>query len=137
MFVKYACGFVAIPGGFGTLDEIFEALTLIQTRKTSAFPVVLFGSSFWGGLIEWLREEPLPRRMISSNDLALFSVTDDIEEVVEIMRLRYGRNQTPGHEAWRGPGYALKLSSRVRRTSGYRPAGRRPRQRPSAGLWRR
>jgi len=96
MFVKYACGFVAIPGGFGTLDEIFEALTLIQTRKTSAFPVVLFGSSFWGGLIEWLREEPLRRRMISSGDLALFSVTDDIEEVVEIMRLHYEGTKREG-----------------------------------------
>lgn len=91
MFVKYACGFVGIPGGFGTLDEIFEALTLIQTRKSTAFPVVLFGRDFWQGMIDWLREEPLRRRMISRSDLELFTVTDDIDEVVAIMAEHYER----------------------------------------------
>ncbi len=91
MFVKYACGFVGIPGGFGTLDEIFEALTLIQTRKISSFPVVLFGRDFWSGLVTWLEDEPLRRRMISRSDLALFTVTDDMDEVVEVMRTHYER----------------------------------------------
>jgi len=85
MFVKYACAFVALPGGFGTLDEIFEALTLKQTRKIHDFPVILFGSSFWSGLVEWLSDQPLSERMVSRRDLALFRVTDDVNEVVEIV----------------------------------------------------
>ena len=85
MFVKYACGFVGLPGGFGTLDEIFEALTLKQTRKIHDFPVILFGTSFWSGLVDWLGKQPLEERMISRRDLALFRVTDDVAEVVEIV----------------------------------------------------
>ena len=85
MFVKYACAFVALPGGFGTLDEIFEALTLKQTRKIHDFPVVLFGTSFWEGLVEWLEQQPLGERMISKRDLRLFHLTDDPEEVVEVV----------------------------------------------------
>ena len=85
MFVKYACAFVALPGGFGTLDEIFEALTLKQTRKIHDFPVILFGTSFWSGLVDWLGKQPLEERMISRRDLALFRVTDDVAEVVEIV----------------------------------------------------
>jgi uncharacterized protein (TIGR00730 family) len=85
MFVKYACAFVALPGGFGTMDEIFEALTLKQTQKIHDFPVVLFGRSFWGGLVEWIEQTLLDQRMISKRDLRLFSLTDDPEEVVQIV----------------------------------------------------
>ena len=103
MFVKYACGFVALPGGFGTLDEIFEALTLKQTRKIHDFPVILFGSSFWSGLLRWLREQPLDERMISQRDLRLFRVTDDAEEVVEVIRRHYATRQRKcGPDAPRG-----------------------------------
>lgn len=83
MFVKYSCGFVGLPGGFGTLDEIFEAITLKQTGKMPPFPVVLFGQAFWEGLLEWLSDEPLRLGAISASDLALFHVTDSPEEVAE------------------------------------------------------
>jgi len=86
MFVKYACGFVALPGGFGTLDEVFEALTLIQTEKIHDFPVVLFGREYWRGLLEWVAGRMSDERMISKRDLQLFRVTDDIDEVVDTMR---------------------------------------------------
>jgi len=80
MFVKYACAFVIFPGGFGTMDELFEALTLIQTRKVRDFPVVLFGSSYWHGLLEWIRTEMLEGGKISAKDLDLLLVTDDPAE---------------------------------------------------------
>lgn len=103
MFVKYACGFVALPGGFGTLDEVFEALTLKQTRKIYDFPVILFGSTFWSGLLRWLREQPLDERMISQRDLRLFRVTDDAEEVVEVIQRHYATRQRKcGPDAPRG-----------------------------------
>ena len=89
MFVKYACGFVGLPGGFGTLDEIFEAITLKQTGKMPDFPVVLFGRSFWSGMIEWLATEPLRHQMISEADLSLFRVTDSPDEVVDWMQAHY------------------------------------------------
>lgn len=89
MFVKYACGFVGLPGGFGTLDEIFEAITLKQTGKMPDFPVVLYGRSFWEGLLEWLSHEPLENGMIAPADLALIRVTDSPDEVVELMREHY------------------------------------------------
>ncbi len=105
MFVKYACGFVALPGGFGTLDEVFEALTLIQTNKVHDFPVILFGSEFWAGLVGWLEKQPLAQAMISQRDLELFQVTDDVDEVVEVIqrhferrRQRRGPVQSRGHE---------------------------------------
>ena len=85
MFVKYACAFVGLPGGFGTLDEIFEALTLKQTRKIHEFPVILMGSSYWQGLVDWLADRALAERMISKRDLSLFHVTDDVDEVVQIV----------------------------------------------------
>jgi uncharacterized protein (TIGR00730 family) len=80
MFVKYAEGFVLFPGGFGTLDELFESLTLIQTRKIQRFPVVLFGSSYWQGLVDWLRQQARARGNIDADDLNLFTVTDSPEE---------------------------------------------------------
>ncbi len=84
MFVKYAQGFVVLPGGFGTLDELFEALTLIQTKKIDRFPVVLVGRSFWGGLVDWIKETLLASHgNISPGDLLLFSVVDSADEAVE------------------------------------------------------
>ncbi len=85
MFVKYAQGFVVLPGGYGTLDELFEALTLVQTHKVTAFPVALFDSAYWSGLIAWLRRAPSDRGTISATDLELFTVTDDADEVVSLM----------------------------------------------------
>ncbi len=93
MFVKYACAFVATPGGFGTLDELFECLTLKQTGKMKNFPVVLFGSDYWRGLVAWMEEQLLGRKLISRADLRLFHVTDDVEEVVEIIRSREERRR--------------------------------------------
>jgi uncharacterized protein (TIGR00730 family) len=85
MFVKYSCGFIALPGGFGTLDELFEALTLVQTHKVTSFPVVLLGSQFWGGLIDWIKSALLGTGKISEHDLDLITVTDDVDEAVRIV----------------------------------------------------
>lgn len=85
MFVKYSLGFIIFPGGFGTLDELFEALTLIQTRKIRNFPVVLFGSEYWKGLLDWIREFALTGGKVSEQDLKLLHVTDSPSEVVEIV----------------------------------------------------
>lgn len=86
MFVKYSQGFVIFPGGFGTFDELFEALTLIQTGKVHNFPIVLFGSSYWQGLVDWLRQTVLAEGKISPADLDLLIVSDDPAEVVKIMK---------------------------------------------------
>ena len=86
MFVKYADAFVILPGGFGTLDELFEALTLIQTGKVRDFPVVLVGTEYWRGLVEWLHDVQLPAGAVSESDLALMRLTDEPEEVVSIIR---------------------------------------------------
>ena len=83
MFVKAAEGFVVFPGGFGTADELFESLTLIQTGKVLHFPVVLFDSSYWPPLLEWVRGRALPQGMISPSDLELLTVTDDPAEAVQ------------------------------------------------------
>ncbi len=85
MFVKYSLAFVIFPGGFGTLDELFEALTLIQTKKIRNFPIVLFGTRYWSGLLDWLRAEVLVEGKISENDMKMFHVTDSPAEVVEIV----------------------------------------------------
>jgi len=85
MFVKYAMGFVVLPGGFGTLDELFEALTLIQTHKTVQFPVILMGSEFWSGLQEWITSAVLAEGNISPSDEGLVQVTDDPHECAEII----------------------------------------------------
>jgi uncharacterized protein (TIGR00730 family) len=89
MFVKYAEAFVIFPGGFGTMDELFESLTLIQTGKIRDFPVVLFGSDYWSGLMDWIRRTMLERGKISEDDLRLFCITDDPEEVVRHVVERY------------------------------------------------
>ena len=86
MFVKYADGFVILPGGFGTMDELFESLTLIQTGKIRHFPVVLVGSAYYAGLLEWIRSRLLADGMVNEADLDLISVTDDPAEVVELIR---------------------------------------------------
>ena len=94
MFMKYAMAFVVFPGGYGTLDELFEALTLIQTGKVKLFPVVLFGRDYWSGLIEWLRDRVAGEGKISTTDLDLFQVTDSPPEAVAIIsaaRDRRGR----------------------------------------------
>jgi uncharacterized protein (TIGR00730 family) len=85
MFVRYASGFVVFPGGFGTMDELFEALTLIQTGKITEFPVVLVGSDYWSGLVDWLRERMLAEGNISPDDLDLFMVTDEPLEVRDLL----------------------------------------------------
>jgi uncharacterized protein (TIGR00730 family) len=84
-FVKPAEGFVIFPGGFGTLDELYEALTLIQTGKVLHFPVVLFGTEHWADLLDWMRDELLHDGLISPEDVDLLSVTDDVEEAVEVV----------------------------------------------------
>jgi len=81
-FVKPAEGFVIFPGGFGTLDELFEALTLVQTRKVTRFPVILFGREYWKGLVDWLTTTVFPAGKISSTDLELLTLTDDVDEAV-------------------------------------------------------
>ena len=91
-FVKPAEGFVIFPGGFGTLDELFEALTLIQTGKAQNFPVVLIDTDYWGEMIDWIKGEMLPDGMISPEDLDLLHVTDDLDEAVRVVLECYERN---------------------------------------------
>lgn len=83
MFVKYSAGFVVLPGGFGTLDELFEALTLVQTRKVRSFPIVLVGSSYWSGLLDWLVDTMLAEGALSPQDLDLVAVADSAQEAVD------------------------------------------------------
>jgi uncharacterized protein (TIGR00730 family) len=85
MFVKYAQGFVFMPGGFGTLDELFEALVLVQTQKVTRFPVVLMGTDYWAGLVDWIGTKMVEAGKISPSDMDLIQVTDDVDEVVRIM----------------------------------------------------
>lgn len=86
MFVKFAVAYVIVPGGFGTMDELFEALTLIQTKRIKSFPVILMGSDYWKGLLDWLRNTMLDQGMISREDMELFRVLDEPEEIVEYIR---------------------------------------------------
>ena len=99
MFLKYAQGFVVMPGGFGTLDELFESLTLVQTRKMTRFPIVLFGSAYWSGLVDWLKERMLADGYIGEADLGLIHVVDDVDHAVEII-VEDARNG--GHSRVRG-----------------------------------
>ncbi len=91
MFVKYAEAFVIFPGGFGTLDELFESLTLIQTGKIVHFPVVMFGRDYWQGLLQWIRERVLAERKISPDDLDLMVVTDDAAHAADVVQQHYQR----------------------------------------------
>ena len=93
MFVKYAQGFVAMPGGFGTLDELFEAMTLIQTHKIGKFPILLVGTGFWNGMLDWIKKVLLEQHgNISESDLDLFHIVDTAEEVVEIINTFYNKH---------------------------------------------
>ena len=92
MFVKYSMGYVCMPGGFGTLDEFFEALTLVQTAKIYPLPIVLFGTEYWSGLLAWMKETLLRFEVIAAEDFDLLHLTDDVEEVVSIMTQ---------HRAWK------------------------------------
>lgn len=104
MFVKYAQGFVVMPGGFGTLDELFEVLTLIQTKKITAVPVILMGTDFWSGLLEWVKTSMLEKAgNISAKDLDLLPITDDIEDVVAYVNDFYSEGKA--HEL--KPNYEL------------------------------
>jgi uncharacterized protein (TIGR00730 family) len=85
MFVKYAQGFIVMPGGVGTLDEFFEALTLIQTSKVEKFPIILVGSQYWGGLFDWIKETLIKEKNISPEDLGLFELVDTVEEVMDCL----------------------------------------------------
>ena len=104
MFVNYAEGFVIFPGGFGTLDELFEALTLIQTGKVEHFPVVLYGTDYWEGMMEWIRNKPLYEEKVSPEDLELLTITSDIDEACEAITKHHrsralGRKETASQQA--------------------------------------
>lgn len=86
MFMKYSMAFICLPGGFGSMDELFESMTLIQTRKIKPFPIILVGSSFWSGLVDWLREQLLGNGKIAEDDLQLFEIMDDVDDIVGYIR---------------------------------------------------
>jgi uncharacterized protein (TIGR00730 family) len=92
MFMKYAQGFIVLPGGFGTFDELFEAITLIQTRKIGRFPIILVGRKYWTGLLEWIKEQMLEEEhAISAEDLNLFTIVDTADEAVDNIVKFYSR----------------------------------------------
>ena len=95
-FVKYSLGFIYMPGGFGTLDELFEVLTLVQTQRIPQFPLILFGSEHWKGLLAWMKSRLAKDRHISPGDLDLVKITDDVDEVIEIIREYERRVGPPG-----------------------------------------
>jgi uncharacterized protein (TIGR00730 family) len=104
MFVRYSMGYICMPGGFGTLDELFEALTLMQTHKIYPMPLVLFGSDFWAGLIDWIKTTMIQYETISPEDLDLIKVTDDPQEVLQVMI---------EHRAWKSRQRTLSTESRL------------------------
>ena len=91
MFIKYAQGFIVLPGGFGTMDELFESLTLIQTKKIARFPIVLVGKDYWGGLEEWIRNVLITEKYINAEDTKLFTVVDTAEEAVAVIDAFYSK----------------------------------------------
>lgn len=95
MFIRYAQGYVFLPGGYGTLDELFEALTLIQTQKVHSFPIYLMGKEYWDGLIRWIYDTMLAKECISPEDLDLIHITDNPEEVANGIERHYQRNRAP------------------------------------------
>lgn len=110
MFVKYAVGFIIFPGGYGTMDELFEALTLVETNRVKNFGTVLFGSEYWGGLIEWLRGRMMAEGYINEKELGLFHLTDDPEDAVDhiVQHLEQIAERVPtgdGAICWRTFGY--------------------------------
>jgi uncharacterized protein (TIGR00730 family) len=126
MFVKYAQAFVVLPGGFGTLDELFEALVLVQTHKITAFPVILVGSAFWSGLLEWVKGPLLESKKISSADLELLQVTDSVDEVVRIVLDAHSARRARWEQA------ALAALERDERHAASSPAGAPTGSDPSA-----
>ncbi len=104
MFVKYAQGFVVLPGGFGTFDELFEALTLVQTRKVTSFPVVLMGTAYWSGLLAWLRDTVVARGKVRQADLDMLVLTDDVDEAVRTIQDAESRRGTPAAGNGQAPG---------------------------------
>ncbi|MCF7669551.1 MAG: TIGR00730 family Rossman fold protein [Verrucomicrobia bacterium] len=88
-FVKYSAGFIFMPGGFGTMDELFEVLTLVQTERIGRFPIILFGSRYWHGLLKWLKDYTLELEYIDTNDMGLIKVTDSIDEATEIIHKNF------------------------------------------------
>jgi uncharacterized protein (TIGR00730 family) len=94
MFIRYAQGYVFLPGGFGTLDELFEALTLIQTQKIHPFPIYMLGKSYWAGLMDWIKDKMLGEQCISVEDLDLMHITDDPEEVANGIERHYQRERS-------------------------------------------
>jgi uncharacterized protein (TIGR00730 family) len=88
MFIKYAVAYIIMPGGFGTLDELFEALTLIQTKRIKPFPVILMDSKFWNGLLDWIKDTLVKKKTLSKSDLEVFNVVDTAEEAVGIVKRR-------------------------------------------------
>ena len=125
-FVKYACGFIIFPGGFGTMDEFFESLTLMQTLKIAPFPVVVVGATFWRGLIDWLRSAMLDgQKYIGPEDLDLFHVTDDVEEAVNIIHEAHLGTRTVAARLPRFKSDAIEDSGEGTRAGvGYRRGGR-------------
>lgn len=95
MFIRYAQGYVFLPGGYGTLDELFEALTLIQTNKIHPFPIYLMGSEYWKGLIDWIKSTAYKEKCIDDNDLKMLLITDDPEEVANGIERHYQRDRAP------------------------------------------
>jgi uncharacterized protein (TIGR00730 family) len=95
-FVKYSLGFVYMPGGFGTLDELFEVLTLVQTQRIPQFPLILFGKEYWKGLLAWIKQRLEKDKLISPGDIDLLKMTDDVNEVIEIIRDYERRVGPPG-----------------------------------------
>ncbi|MBU0477539.1 TIGR00730 family Rossman fold protein [bacterium] len=94
MFVKYASAYVVFPGGYGTMDEFFEALTLIQTKRINSFPVILVGGEYWRELVEWINGELIKRKYISQKDTNIFHVADTSQEVVEVIKNFYKKENT-------------------------------------------
>ena len=89
MFVKYARAFVVLPGGFGTMDEFFESITLIRTGRITPFQVILIGSEYWAGLIGWMKEQMLKEKRVDAEDLGIFKITDNPEQVISIIKEYY------------------------------------------------
>ena len=96
VFIRYSCAFVVLPGGFGTLDELFEAITLVQTRKIQDFPVILVGVDFWSGLVDWVRDTLVAEGKISPDDVDIITVTDDLDEVLRTIGSCYDRQTERG-----------------------------------------
>jgi uncharacterized protein (TIGR00730 family) len=103
MLVKYSKAFIIMPGGFGTMDELFEAVTLIQTRKIKPFPIILMGSSFWGGMMNWIKDTMLAKGFVNAHDLELFHMQDDPYETVEIVKRFLAQQDTKNNQGGQIP----------------------------------